>query len=64
MNKPQITFQGNPCKRGGHTERYIKGRHCFVCANIDRKKWNAENPEKNKAHQQKWRSENREKNKA
>ena len=72
------TYIGNPCKRGGHTERYIKGGHCFVCANIDKKKhyienrerylakqkkWRAENPEKSKTYNKKWNAENIEKKK-
>ena len=64
MNKPQVTFQGKPCKRGGHTERYIKSRRCVVCTNIDNKKWRAENPEKKKAGNKKWNSENPEKKKS
>ena len=63
MNKRQVIFQGKPCKRGGHTERYIKSRRCVVCTNIDNKKWRAENPEKKKAGNKKWNSENPEKRK-
>ena len=58
------TYQGTPCKRGGHTERYVKGGHCVVCRKAYHKKWNAENPEKCKTYCKKWYAENLEKKKA
>ena len=43
------TYQGSPCKRAGHTERYVRGKACVACMLADKKKQWAENPEKQKA---------------
>ncbi|MDP7367832.1 MAG: HNH endonuclease signature motif containing protein [Candidatus Pacebacteria bacterium] len=66
------TYQGNPCKRAGHTERYVATGACVACHKIYDKKraknkerlacakrWRAANPEKYKALLKKWNVENR-----
>ncbi len=55
------TYTGNPCKKGGHTLRYVKGGHCVVCSNTYYKKKYAECSEKYKAYKKKWRDGNTEK---
>ena len=58
MSKAQI-FIGKPCKRGGHTERYVTNRSCVVCKELSNKKRYAENKEKMKAQNKKWQKENK-----
>ena len=48
------TYQGVPCARAGHTERYVSTGACVVCMKADAKKWNAENTEKKKAYDKKY----------
>tara|TARA_B110000495_G_C22543263_1_gene329281 strand:- start:91 stop:513 length:423 start_codon:yes stop_codon:yes gene_type:complete len=47
------TYQGKPCGKYGHTERYVSNRMCVVCMKAHNKKWNAENPEERKAFKEK-----------
>ena len=44
------TYQGKPCKRAGHTERYVSNANCVVCSN-----------EYTKGHNPTWQAENRDK---
>ena len=30
-NEGAKRFQGVPCKKAGHTERYVSSRHCVTC---------------------------------
>lgn len=39
-------FTGNACKRGHITKRYASCAQCFDCVSMHRKKWRADNPEK------------------
>ena len=55
------TYHGKPCKKNGHTERYVSNWSCVVCSKTRAKKWNAENPEKHKTRAKKWNAENPEK---
>jgi len=57
MNKAQ-TYQGTPCKKGGHTLRYVSTSHCVVCVNSSGRKRYAENTEECKAQHKKWAKEN------
>ena len=52
------TYQGSPCKKAGHTERYVKGGECVVCGKANGKKYYADNTEKVKAAARKWQAEN------
>ena len=58
------TYQGNPCKKAGHTERYVSSRNCVVCKAVRDKEYFAENIEKCKADRKKWKAENPEKHTA
>ena len=58
------TYQGAPCRKYGHTERYVKSGHCVVCMKGQKEKWVVENLEKHKVYQKKWHDENTEKHKA
>ena len=49
------TYIGEPCRKYGHTERYVSNRMCVVCMKALNKKWNAENPEKRKAFKKKYK---------
>ena len=40
----QSIFQGNPCKRGHDGRRYVRNWGCVSCANINRKRFAANNP--------------------
>ena len=56
------TYHGTPCKRAGHTERYVSAKQCVVCGKASSRKWREENPEKHKAHSKKMeRGKSREK---
>ena len=59
------TYHGKPCRKYGHTERYVKSGQCVVCAVTRSNKERIENPEKHKAlqkkFQKKWRDKNLEK---
>ena len=35
---PKGTYQGSPCKRCGHTKRYVSSRGCIACSKIKNKK--------------------------
>lgn len=40
------TYHCRPCKRYGHTERYVSYGHCVGCSSKSSHKWREENPEK------------------
>ena len=58
------TYQGSPCKKAGHTERYLTSGACSVCAKARINKWIAKNPEKHRANSRKHYAENSDKKRA
>ena len=38
-------YQGNPCRKYGHTERYVSNNNCFMCSQIKQKIYYNENKE-------------------
>jgi len=62
---PTITYNGNPCRNGGHTLRYISNDHCVECRRVRDKAYydaNAERiKERQKEYDTKWRSTYKEK---
>jgi|TARA_Y100000310_G_C20164300_1_gene570642 hypothetical protein len=55
------TYQGTPCRKYGHTERYKSNGACVVCISIRTNKWQIENKTKLKANNRKWQIKNRNK---
>ena len=55
------TYQGSPCKKAGHTERYLTSGGCSVCTKAQINKWIAKNPEKHRANNRKQYAENTDK---
>ena len=47
---PVATYTGTPCKRAGHTERYVSMGGCVACIRGDQKAWHTANPEKTKKY--------------
>ena len=58
------TYQGSPCKKAGHTERYLTSGACSVCTKARINKWIAKNPEKHRANSRKHYAENSDKKRA
>ena len=61
MSKIANTYQGSPCKKYDHTERYVSTGTCIACTKAHDEKRYAENPEKYFLYSIKYRTENREK---
>ena len=47
---PAATYIGTPCKRAGHTERYVSMKGCVACIREDQRAWHRANPEKTKKY--------------
>tara|TARA_Y100001949_G_C15672007_1_gene194338 strand:+ start:53 stop:439 length:387 start_codon:yes stop_codon:yes gene_type:complete len=50
--------QGGPCKRYGHTERYVIGGRCVECTMLNNKKYKTENSEEIYLRNKKYKIEN------
>jgi hypothetical protein len=58
------TFQGAPCKRGGHLERYTSNGKCVMCQKATYAAWYVEHREQRNAATAAWYVEHREQQKA
>ena len=61
MRQPAARFIGEPCKKYGHTERYVSNRSCVACAEMQGSEWVAKNTARKRAACKRWNEENREK---
>lgn len=43
VRKNTKTYQGNPCRKYGHTEKYVSNNGCVMCYKINGKKYYKEN---------------------
>src|SRR5258705_13853167 len=52
------TYEGSPCRKFGHTERYVNSGNCAVCARshgiIHGAIWRKEHPEQYASNQRAW----------
>jgi len=53
-----MKFQGGPCKKYGHTERYVNGGRCVECTMVNNKNYHVVNPEKIFYRNKKYKTEN------
>ena len=53
------TYHGKPCKKAGHTERYVSNGKCIDCHKASSIKHYAENTEECKAHDKIYAAKNR-----